>query len=237
MTSSSEMRESLYSRKLLGVYAQLFHPREQRCALDAHAGRGAICTANATLGVAQEALDLRTLILVVLLSSVSLSAIVHFAKGLLHDTGNVVLSTGAYFFDLRPRRRPVQLPGRHLERPAASEDHSALDEVLQLADIPRPFAVRQRLHCGGGNRIDLLLHLSCALLDEVTNQQGNVLPPLPQRRNTDREHVQAVVQIAAKLALVDHFLQVTVGGGDQAHVDLPGVGASYSFEFTFLQSS
>ncbi len=81
------------------------------------------------------------------------------------------------------------------------------------------------------------MHLSCVPLDEITDQQGDVFPSLPQRRNANREHVQSVKQIAAKFAFCDHFLEVTVSGCNQPYIYFPGVDAAQTFEFAFLQST
>ncbi len=44
-----------------------------------------------------------------------------------------------------------------------------------------------------------------------------------------REHVQAIVEVAAKLAVGDHF-QIAVGGGNQPHVGLNQLIAAKTFE-------
>ena len=54
----------------------------------------------------------------------------------------------------------------------------------------------------------------------MLDQQRDVFLAIAQRRQLHRDDVQAVEQVLAKLALGNHFREVAVGGGDDAHVDL-----------------
>jgi hypothetical protein len=53
------------------------------------------------------------------------------------------------------------------------------------------------------------------MIDEVFNQQGNVFPSFPQRRNLNRKNIKTVKQIATKCTRCDGRLQVAIGGGDE----------------------
>src|SRR5437764_13212154 len=68
------------------------------------------------------------------------------------------------------------------------------------------------------------------------NEARDIFAPLAQRGNEDGKNFQPIVKIAAETLLLDHPLQVLVGGGDQAHVHGDGAGAAEAFEFPFLQS-
>ena len=57
-------------------------------------------------------------------------------------------------------------------------------------------------------------------LDEVMRQLRDVLLALAQRRNRDREHRQAEIQVLAELPRRHRLPQHAVGGGDNADVDL-----------------
>ena len=56
-------------------------------------------------------------------------------------------------------------------------------------------------------------------LEEVLHQVRDVLAPLPQRRQRDRQDVQPVEEVLAELAFRDHLPQVALGARDHAHVD------------------
>ena len=59
--------------------------------------------------------------------------------------------------------------------------------------------------------------------------------PLAQRRIENREHVEAVVEIAAELLVGDHLREVAVGRRDQPDVDADGPGAAQALELLLLQ--
>ena len=62
--------------------------------------------------------------------------------------------------------------------------------------------------------------------DEVTHQEGDVLHSLAQGRQFDADDVDAVEEIRAEPAGLHLVLQIAVGQGDQAHVDLAALVAS-----------
>src|SRR6185295_20289020 len=51
-------------------------------------------------------------------------------------------------------------------------------------------------------------------------QGRNITGPFPQRRDADRKHREAEVQVLAELLRRNRGLQLLVGGGDDAHVDV-----------------
>ena len=55
-------------------------------------------------------------------------------------------------------------------------------------------------------------------VDEVMREPGNVLPAFAQRWNAQVNHVDAVVEIVAKAAFVDHRLEVAMGRTDQVEI-------------------
>jgi hypothetical protein len=58
------------------------------------------------------------------------------------------------------------------------EDHGAFDQVLQLANVPRPVVRRQRRHGLRANAIDALAELPGESLDEVGDKGLYVLAAL-----------------------------------------------------------
>jgi hypothetical protein len=107
---------------------------------------------------------------------------------------------------------------RQRQRVPARKNHGPLDDVLQLADVAGPRQPGERVEHGGGDHPDVLAVAPREALDEVPREQRDVLPPVPQRRNGDREDVQAIVQVGAKLAPLHHLPDVLVGGRDHPHV-------------------
>ena len=74
-------------------------------------------------------------------------------------------------------------------------------------------------------------------LGELAHQQVDVLGSLPQRRQADGDDVEAVVEVGPEAALVDHLLQVLVGGGDDAHIDAARPAAAQAEHGVVLQDA
>ena len=53
---------------------------------------------------------------------------------------------------------------------------------------------------------------------EVLQQQGQVPKPFPQWGQQQRDHVEPVIEIGAKLSRLDHLVEVAVGGGNHPHI-------------------
>ncbi|MNZ11188.1 hypothetical protein D3C78_280510 [compost metagenome] len=113
-------------------------------------------------------------------------------------------------------------------------DRHALHQVGQLAHVARPVVVAQR-HDRGGVEADGTALLVLHARDELVDQQRDVFHPLAQRRHLDGEDVEAVVEILAEAAGLDHLFEVLVGGGDDAHVDVLGLVAADPLEGALLQ--
>ena len=70
---------------------------------------------------------------------------------------------------------------------------------------------------------------------EVAGEFGNVLESRTQRRDNDREDVQAIEQVFAEAPGFHIGDQIAVGGGDDADVDLDAPAAADRLDFAFLQ--
>ena len=96
--------------------------------------------------------------------------------------------------------------GIDFERGASREDDGALEDVLQLADVARPRIRHQPAH---GRRVDAVEPPSDPrreLVEQELRQERNILGPLAERRELDREDAEAVVQVFAERLLADGLL-------------------------------
>ena len=118
---------------------------------------------------------------------------------------------------------------------AGREHDRALDGVLELAHVARPVGRLQRLEHAGLHAVDALAGALRVLRDEVIDEHRDVLAPLAQRRNVDRDDVQPVVEILLEPAVGDHLPQVAVGRGDHPHVDLLRALGAERLELALLQ--
>src|ERR1700679_983628 len=71
----------------------------------------------------------------------------------------------------------------------------------------------------------------------MIRQEWNIDLPLPQGWNIERHHVQAIVKIFAKGALLQRRAQILIGGGDYAYVNVPRGVAAQPLEYTLLQNT
>jgi hypothetical protein len=88
----------------------------------------------------------------------------------------------------------------------------------------------------GRQGVNLNVVLMVELIEEMLDEDGGVLPPFPQGRQEDGDHVQPVVQVLPELLLGDGFLEVPVGGADDADVHRDGLGPTHAFELAFLET-
>ena len=118
-----------------------------------------------------------------------------------------------------------------------ADQYRALDDVLQLARIARPVIRRQHVDRRGGEPADVAAVLGRIALQEVVGEQQHVGLPLAQRRDEDREDVEAVEQVLAEAALLDRPLEILVGRGNQPDVGLQRLVAAEALELPLLQDA
>ena len=118
---------------------------------------------------------------------------------------------------------------------AGGENHGALNHVLELPDVAGPLPSAQGVEDVRRNRRNGAAEAVCVARHEVSSQRGDILRPFAKRRQADRKHAEPVVQVAPERPLVDHRVEVAVGGGNDADVDASGERAAETFELPFLQ--
>ena len=68
----------------------------------------------------------------------------------------------------------------------------------------------------------------------MIEQEMNVFLPLPQRRQRNRNHIQAMIKILAETPFANEVEQLHVAGGDDANVNLDRIRPAQPHEFAFL---
>ena len=104
------------------------------------------------------------------------------------------------------------------------------DDIAQFAGIAGKavlFPALQRLRVQFKRRLFDLLRI---ISTEMGEQQQFVLPQFAQRRDQNREYIQAVIQVAAECAGFYRIAQIAVGCGDDARPAL----ARFSFADTLI---
>src|SRR5437899_2426657 len=77
--------------------------------------------------------------------------------------------------------------------------------------------------------------LASVLVNEMFGQLENVRPPLTERRQIDREYVEAVIKVFAKDPFAYRPLKVLVCCRDEAHIRLDRFGPAEAFVFALLK--
>ena len=112
------------------------------------------------------------------------------------------------------RRRAEQHAGRQAadaHRAAGAGLDDPLARVLELAHVARPAVARRTRDAPPAKSSGTSMPRSRAKrLKKKSRQQRDVLAPLAQRRQHDRQHVQPVVQVLAELAFGDHLLEIAL---------------------------
>ena len=112
---------------------------------------------------------------------------------------------------LQRLRFALEFPDRRIESCPLCENDGAFDEVFELPDVAGPAIPHHGVHGFFGNRFDPLVHAPRQFLGEVPNQQGNIFDAFAQRRRDDGKNVETIEQIAAKLPIGHHFVEIAIG--------------------------
>ncbi|KAG9613773.1 hypothetical protein KCV01_g966, partial [Aureobasidium melanogenum] len=102
--------------------------------------------------------------------------------------------------------------------PTGRDHREAPAEVFQLAHVAGILALLDQLHRATRETLRRQVEIGRRLGEEMFRKQGNIAAPLPQRRQRNTHHVQAVLQVGAEQAGSDAGVQVLMRGGDDAHV-------------------
>ena len=102
--------------------------------------------------------------------------------------------------------------------PTRGEHDHALDEVTQLADVPWPPVVHERLNRLGRDSVEDAIMLLRELLNEAAHEQRDVLASLTQRGEIDPQDVQAIEEVGSEVASLDALAEWAIRRGDHADI-------------------
>ena len=125
----------------------------------------------------------------------------------------------------------INLPGG-----VGGHDDHPLHKISDFPDISGPAVVLNVLqHLIGETLLQIIL--LAEVVEKMQTKGNDVLLTLPHRRDGQRDDMDAVVQILTESALAHHFLQILIGGGDQAKIHLLGPGGANPLDALFLQTA
>ena len=85
--------------------------------------------------------------------------------------------------------------------------------------------------------LDRLTHLVAKQVDKVPHEFSDILASLAQRWQSNREHIQPVIQIAPEFFSLHHLGQITMRCSHDTDIDAHRAATSKAFEFLFLQNA
>src|SRR5205085_7682369 len=115
--------------------------------------------------------------------------------------------------------------------------HRPLSLVLQLPDVPRPPVLGEDGERGRTQLDARLCQPVAGFAQEERTEMGNLLATLPERRDVDANHTEAVVEILPELTLRDALLEVGVGGGEHANVHLDRTRLTDGHDLALLEEA
>src|SRR6516225_11951086 len=124
---------------------------------------------------------------------------------------------------------------RRFKNAIVGQDDTARNVVLQLSNVPRPAVANYGTHGFLGNGFDRFVHRRSKLLNEIFHELRNIGLPFAQWRQINRKSIQAVVQIPAEFAALNHLLQVLVGCSNDANINSRSPRASNGLKLTLLK--
>src|SRR5438445_11425825 len=138
-------------------------------------------------------------------------------------------------FEARPRRhgrsrgRAQHLRWQvvRLDLLALREDDRALDGVEQLADVAGP---RVPLERGEGTGAEALGAVGRVRRDEVVGEERDVLGPLAEGRQLDRDRVDAEIEVLAERARLHRLGEIAVGRRHEPNVHPPRACGAHAKE-------
>jgi hypothetical protein len=119
----------------------------------------------------------------------------------------------------------------------AAEQEGLGDHRLELAHVPRPWAIleaRQRSRAESGDR---QAETMVQLRPEVLDQQRDIVRPFTEWRDGEHHPAQAVVEILSERAGRDHGGECAMGGGDDPGVNPPRLRGPDCPELSLLQKA
>ncbi len=111
-----------------------------------------------------------------------------------------------------------------------------LNDILQFAHVALQWLDgKQVQRCGADAFVQA--EFLIVFLNKEVGQRDDILLPLAQRINQHGEYIETVVQIFAEQMLMNHVLEITVGGGNNAYINFDGYGAAHTGDLFFLNGA
>ncbi|MPM90206.1 hypothetical protein SDC9_137323 [bioreactor metagenome] len=108
--------------------------------------------------------------------------------------------------------------------------HNIFTAVDEFPYVAGPFIVFQGIHYFIGN---IKGHVS--VVERRADEHDDIFPAFPQRRNTNRQNIEPIVEVFSKGFLRHQLIEVAIGCGNDADIDGDALRPPDTDHFTFLQ--
>ena len=117
---------------------------------------------------------------------------------------------------------------------SAGERRGAAHAVFEFAHIAGEGAMRHHVERLGRKVMVDAVFLG-KLFEKTRGENPNVAGTFAQGRRQQGHDIDAVIKIGAEIALRDGFLEIAIGGADDAHIDFERLGPADALKFALLQ--
>src|SRR5437870_5395562 len=121
-----------------------------------------------------------------------------------------------------------------LDHPGGPQDDCPLDGISQFANVSRPPVGEQRFFRSSGKFGRLTPRRPSEKPEKAAREAQNILRSFAQRRHLQIDHIETVQEIFAEKSFSNMFLQISISGGDQAHICSSCLVFTETFEFFFF---
>src|SRR6185503_8721375 len=111
------------------------------------------------------------------------------------------------------------------------------ERVVELADVARPLVTSEQVERVLRERLDRLAALGGDAPEEVLGDARQVPEARAERGHFERDAAEAVVEVFAELAALDHRLEVAVRRADDPAVRADRRGAADALEGALLEDA
>jgi len=123
----------------------------------------------------------------------------------------------------RRRHEKVRAEGGELDADLRANDDQTFDEVAEFANVAGPGVAKKNFQGAVGELASFFAVGGTELVQEMTGENRNVGGAVAQRRDEERNDVEAIEKILAETAVQNFLFEIFVGGGNDANIDADGL--------------
>ncbi len=120
---------------------------------------------------------------------------------------------------------------------AVAQHDAALDHIGQLANVAGPRIGAQLTERFLGETGKMFFRFRGKALEKKIRQRGDILYPIAQGRQRNRDYIESMIQIFAERAASYRVIEILVGRRDNFDIDPDRLGAADPFKLPLLEKA